>query len=97
MCSFCYTEAETKLHVFHKCSLPKICRNQFLLFFETDLDFPDLTAQAALFDFINKSDNKLNILQNLILLIFKLYVYQSKEREVLNLNSLIKNVTKDKK
>ena len=68
-----------------------------LLFFETDLDFPNLTPQAALFGFINESDNNLNILQNHILLIFKLYVYQSRERGVLNLNGWIKNVTKVKK
>ena len=68
-----------------------------LLFFETDLDFPNLTPQAALFGFINESDNNLNILQNHILLIFKLYIYQSRERGVLNLNGLIKNVTKVKK
>ena len=40
LCSFCHTEAEIALHVFHKCSVNKI---QLLLFFETDLDFPDLT------------------------------------------------------
>ena len=51
--------------------------------------------QTALFGFVNESDNNLNILQNHIL-IFKLYVYQSRERGVLNLNSLIKNVTKVK-
>ena len=83
LCSFCHTEAETKLHVFHKCSVTKILWNLLLLFFETDLDFPDLTPQAALFGFINESDNNLNILQNHILLIFKLYVYQSRERVVL--------------
>ena len=32
-----------------------------------------------------------------MLLIFKLYIYQSREKEVLNLNGLIKNVTKVKK
>ena len=53
--------------------------------------------QAALFSFINELDDDLNILQNHILLIFKLYVHQPKERGVLNLNSLIKNVTKVKK
>ena len=68
-----------------------------MVFFETDLNFPDLTPQAALFGFINESDNNLNILQNHILLIFKLYIYQSRERGVLNLNGLIKNVTKVKK
>ena len=97
LCSFCHTEAETTLHIFHKCSATKILWNQLLLLFETYLDFPDLTPQAALFGFVNESDNNLNILQNHILLIFKLYVYQSRGRGVLNLNSLIKNVTKVKK
>ena len=97
LCSFCHTEAETTLLIFHKCSATKILWNQFLLFFKTDLDFPDLTPQASLFGFINESDNNLNILQNHILLILKLYVYQSRERGDLNLNSLIKNVTKVKK
>ena len=41
--SFCHTEAETTLHVFHKSSLIKILWDQLLLFFESDLDFPDLT------------------------------------------------------
>ena len=91
LCSFCDTEAETTLHVFHKCLVTKIL---WKLFFEKDLDFP----QAALFGFINnKLDNNLNILQNHILLIFKLYIYQLRERGVLHLNGLIKNATKVKK
>ena len=97
MCSFFHTEAELTLHVFHKCSVTKILWNQLLLFFETDLDFPDLTPQTALFGFINESDNNLNILQNHMLLIFELCVYQAVEKGVLNLNSLIKKVTKVKK
>ena len=70
---------------------------QLLLFFETDLHFLDLTPQAALFGFINELCKNLNMLQSYILLIFKLYIYQSREREVLNLNSLIKNFSKVKK
>ena len=75
MCSSCHTEAETTLHVFHKCSVTKIVWNQLLVFFKTDLDFPDLTPQAIHFGFINESDNNLNILQYLIL-IYEIYVYQ---------------------
>ena len=60
LCSFRHNEAETTLHVFHKCSITKPLRNQLSLFFETDLDFPDLTPKAALFRFINESDNNLN-------------------------------------
>ena len=67
------------------------------IIFETDLDFPDLTQHASLFGFINESDNNLNILQNHMLLIFELCVYETVEQGVLNLNSLIKNVTKVKK
>ena len=59
LCSFCHTEAETTLNAFHKCSVTKILWNQLLLSFETDLDFPDLTLQPALFGFINESDNNL--------------------------------------
>ena len=69
----------------------------FIFFFETDLDFPDLTPQAPLFGSINESDNSLNIFQNHILLIFKLYISQSRERRVFNLNGLLKNVIKVKK
>ena len=97
LCSFCHDEAGTTLHVFHKCLVTKTLWNQLSLFFETDLDFPDLTPQAARFGFINESDNNWKILQNHILLIFKLCIYQSRERGVLNLNGLIKNITKAKK
>ena len=50
-CSFCHTEAETTLHVFHKCSVTKILWNQLLLFFETDLDFPEYNTADCLFWF----------------------------------------------
>ena len=86
LCSFRHNEVETTLHVFHKCSVTKSLWNQLSLFFETDLNFPDLTPQATLFGLINESGNNLSILQNHILLIFKLYIYQLREREVLNLN-----------
>ena len=85
------------LQVFHKCSVTKILWNQLLLLFETDLDFFDLKPQTALLGFINKLDNNLNILQTHILLIFKLNVYQLRERKVLYLNSLIKMLSKLKK
>ena len=55
-----------------------------LIIFEKDLDFPDVTPQAALFVFINESNNTLNILQNNILSIFTLYVSQSTEIGILN-------------
>ena len=44
LCSFSHIKAETILYVFHKCSVTEILWNQLLLFFEMDLDFPDLTS-----------------------------------------------------
>ena len=67
------------------------------IIFETDLDFPDFCSEADLCGFINESVNNLNMPQNYMLLIFKLCVYQSRERRVLNINNVIKNVTKLKK
>ena len=81
LCSFCHNEAETTLHVFHKYSVTKTLWNQLSLFFETYLDIPDLTPQDALFDFINESDNNLNILQNHMLLIFKLTSINQEKKE----------------
>ena len=78
LCSFCHTEAETTFYVFHKCSVTKILWNQLLVFFETDHDFPDLAPQAALFGFINESDNNLNILQNRILSLSYMSINQGK-------------------
>ena len=49
--------------------------------------------RCSTYKIINKVlylDNILNILQNHILLNFKLHIYQSWERGVLNLNDLIK-------
>ena len=65
-CSFCHTDAEITFHAFYIYSVTKILWDQLLSFFETDLDFPDLTPQAALFGFINESDKNLNILQDII-------------------------------
>ena len=48
-----------------------------------------LLLQVALFGFISELDN-LDIVQNLTLLIFKLYAYKSRKSGVLKMNSLIK-------
>ena len=39
LCSFCITEVETTLHVFHKCSFTKILWNQLLVFLRQILTF----------------------------------------------------------
>ena len=45
--------------------------------------------QTALFGFYEDLENKLSLLKNHILLLFKLYVYKQRDNKVLNLQSLI--------
>ena len=75
----------------------EILCNQLLLFFETDLDFLDLTSQAALFGFINESNINVHILQTHMLLILSYMCSNQGKEGVLNLNSFIKNVIKFEK
>ena len=46
----------------------------FYYFLKQVLTFLNITPQAAFFGLTNESDNNLNILQNHILLIFKVYI-----------------------
>ena len=65
------------------------------LFFENDYTLFDLTPQAAFLGFLN-ADSKLLLLQNHLLLIFKIYIYNSRRSESLIIKSLIREIMKAK-
>ena len=67
------------------------------MFFANNLGYSNLTPQTAVFDFINELDNGIPILQNHILLNFKLYVCHSKGRGFLNFDNLLIEITKSKR
>ena len=69
--------------------------NNLALFFDKDSTLFDLTPQAAFLDFLNVN-SKLLWLQNHLLLIFKIYIYNSRRSELLILKSLIREITKVK-
>ena len=50
-CSFCKTESETSLNVFHFCTLTRRLCSQLQLFLQLDFTHPDLLPQAAMFGF----------------------------------------------
>ena len=60
------------------------------------LSLPILTPQTAIFGFINVIENSAYETTNYILLIFKLYVYKSRETGTLELSSLINEIKKVK-
>ena len=95
LCSFC---GEALLNLFYECKLIESLWNQLCIFFHEVFIFPLLTPQTAIFgatDKLTLDENRL--LKNHIPLIFKLYIYISHEKHMLNLSTLLKNVEKNKK
>ena len=69
--------------------------NELDLIFKNDFSLFDLTPQAAFSGFLN-IDSKLLLIQNLLLLIFKVYTYNSRRSESLKIKSLVSEIMKVK-
>ena len=92
---FCKLSGETVQHLFYECNIIQKLWNDLALFFKNDFTLFDLTLQASLLGFVN-IDSKLLLLQNHLLLIFKIYINNSRRSESLILKSLIRDITKIK-
>ena len=64
--------------------------------FQKDYILPSLTRQTAILGLYNEANNNYNLLSH-ILLIFKYYIYISREKRILNIDILIANLIKTKK
>ena len=93
--SFCKNADETILRVFCECDITKESWKILISFFDKCLNFSYLTPQTAFLEFPNTYCNDV-LLKNHILLLFKIYVYNSRKHEKNSLNNLIRNVTKVK-
>ena len=60
------------------------------------MSIPILTPQTAIFHFVNRIENSVCKITNHILLIFKLHIYESRERGVLELSRIINEIKKVK-
>ena len=65
--------------------------------FQNSLVLPILTPQTAIFGFLDSTNSDYNfkknkLLINHILLIFKLYVYRSREKQFIHINNLIAEI-----
>ena len=96
LCPFCKLSDETVLHLFYECNIILNLWNELVLFFENEFTLFDLTPQAAFIGFLNV-DSELLFIQNHLLLIFKIYVYNSRKSESLRKKCLIREITKVKK
>ena len=87
---------ETPLHLFYNSIKTKLLWDQLKDFISNEtLFFPSLTPKSAILGDINLSDDYLLI--NHIILIYKFYIYNSRNRGYLNLEELKAIIDKTKK
>ena len=83
------------LYQFYECNLIQNLWNEPDLFFENDFIIFDLTLQSVFLSFLNVN-SKLLLIQNHFLLVFKIYIYNSRRYESLKIKYLISEITKVK-
>ena len=101
LCSFCNLCDVTPLHIFYECGIIKCLWSDLIHYFQNSLVLPILTPQAAIFGFLDSTNSdynfkKIKLLIDHILLIFKLYVYRSREKEFIHINNLIAEIKRAK-
>ena len=102
MCSFCNLFDESPFHVVYECDCVKHLWSDLVQCSENTLTLPTLTPQTAIFGILDSvrnnsffENNKTFV--NHILLIFKLYVYKSREKKFINVDNLIAEIRKFKR
>ena len=96
LCSFCNTLEETPIHIFFDCVHVKCLWERLRMKFQNDFVLLSLTHQTAILGLYNEANDNYNLLSH-ILLIFKYYIYISREKRILNIDILIANLIKVKK
>ena len=99
---FCNLYDETPLHIFHECDAFKCLWADLVQCFQNNLTLPTSTPQAVIFGILESGSNEsffknTKVFSNYILLIFKLYVFNSREKKFINLNNLIAEIWKVKR
>ena len=86
-------EEETINHIFINCQKSNGLLIDLKLFFDNNIHFPELDPQSAIFGF-SQVDHDCFLILNHILLLFKHYVYISRDSHKLSLAALIRNIKK---
>ena len=91
-CSFCGTSEENFNHLFVECSFTTALWQELISYFPP-LVFPALTPQGAYLGFLDDKIENLFLI-NHILLIFKIYVYNSRDVKRLSFVALLARIEK---
>ena len=78
MCSCCTQHDENVQHLFSTCNQVISLWREINLYFISDIELIALCPQITILCYIN-TDDRCFITQNLILLIFKFYIYKSRD------------------
>ena len=88
-------EEETINHLLSYCIHIQDIWNQVRIYFTDCFDFSFSTPQTAIFGFHNV-DNDTFLIQNHILLLFKLYIYNARKHGFLSFNNFLNEISKIK-
>ena len=86
-------EEETVSHPFYYCTHIKDICSQVLAYFTDCLHFSQLTPQISIFDFHN-IDNGTFLIENDLLVLLKLHIYNTRKYRFLSFNSLLNEISK---
>ena len=93
LCSYCNTEEETPLHLFHFCSKTEQLWNKLKQYLSQSITIPQTTPQSSIFCFFDIYEH--SILINYLLLIFKFHVFNARNTKQLkfeNFKTAIRNI-----
>ena len=94
LCSICHSNDETVAHLFCGCVRVSQVWSQLRIFFSNDLNLPLLTPQTTIFGFLVETNKCTFKITNHLLLIFKMYIYKSREKGSVDIISSLINETK---
>ena len=93
VCSFCKLVDETALHLYYQCVVIKDLWNKLKNLVGQSLEIPNIKPQSAIFGF-HDIENTDIIIINHLLLIFKWYVYKSRDKGKTDLKALLNSFKK---
>ena len=92
LCSFCRNSPENLMHLYTICPSTTQLWVDLKQALEPFLDIDDLRPQSALLGFYSEPHQPPNLLLNHLLLIFKIYIYNSRNKHTVNINELIEKI-----
>ena len=92
LCSFSSSKNETLIHFFHGSIKTNLLWYKLKNCLKTKIDLPVNTPQSAIFGFLNYENN--SDINNHLILIFKYYLFNSRDQKKLSLEVLKKKIVK---